>query len=155
MNKQKSQVFKACLAGVVGYPWAIEMINFVNIWEDMPSVEQILQEPDKDYVSKFNAMDKGKTQAIMLMMADMVVANIAEADLEKGKRAIVFSAQLPQEVQSYLLKNLKKKQPSIITTTEYMTVGKGAMADAFAKKVAKSQGIAVDNDGSDEEDEDV
>jgi hypothetical protein len=93
---------QALLAGTVGIAAAVEFIAYTEIYTNLPTYNEILQDPMNARLDIDPSM--------LFAVSHMITAYLTKKDLHKG---MLYIDRLPAEFQTITLQNLMEKDPSM------------------------------------------
>ena len=113
-------MFYANVMGLVGEGAAAEYAGFLNIYKNLPSIDNIIMNPSKAEVPT----DK----AVMYALTGALANRVSEDNFD---RLTEYSARLPQEFQVMYMLDAMKRQPNVKNT------------DAFVKWAVKNANVML------------
>lgn len=106
-----ADILKPLLAGCVGLKAATELIAYRTVFENTPSIESILADPEKVEVP---------TRPDILYMLTFSLTEQATRDRHTAEAVATYGLRWGEEPAAFLFRRLIEKQPSVATTPPYM-----------------------------------
>lgn len=104
-------ILKPLVAGCVGLAAGTELIAFLDVFDNTPTIEAILADPEKVDVP---------TRPDILYMLTFSLTNQATKDRATAEAVATYGLRWSEEPQAFLFRKLIEKQPSVATTTPYL-----------------------------------
>lgn len=107
-GKSENEINLSLLAGTLSDGPAVDLMNFIGVYEKLPSMAQILRDPEGIQVPT----DQGTRYAMTTMLVE-------KYQPEEFKDVVRFVRRLPSELQVVYFRNLVARHPTVRRTPEF------------------------------------